>query len=246
MSRKFSVFTFVLFSMAVTQLQAAMVTFSAVANLASNSSGAEVDNATGTYQFAWNTGGALDGSSGTTVSVNGVTFYGVANTVTPSGITISTTTTANTLSLTNRAPSYLGSMQTLMTDNFLTDEPVTDTFSMTFNGLVATRDYRVQFLMSDQFAGAARTMTISSGSDVSASFSAAGTGVGKYLFATFTADAATQTFTFNHPLNHRAVLNGISIFTTSIIPEPCSLSLTAMAAVAMCGMVRRRNRQTAC
>lgn len=114
--------------------------------------------------------------------------------------------------------------------------------TLTLSGLTIGNSYLVQFFVQDSRSfGAGATVTVNSGGNSATldynNTEAAG-GRGQFVTGTFTADAATQAFTFVPTSN--AIINGFQLRTTAVIPEPSSLALIGVAGAAALAVKRLR------
>ena len=197
----------------------APVTISGAADIATN----------GTALYAFN-------NSGSSVTVNSVTFTGVnSSTAWGTGVTLgSSWSTATTSAYGGGAnPPWRnlpGSYQTLLQGGVWNNGGVA---TVTLNNLVVGHSYQVQVWVNDSRAGGTtnRTELLAgvAGSTVTLAYNStyAQGGVGQYTLGTFTATATNQSFSLNSSSStqlNALQVRDISLLTTGIIPSSTNLT----------------------
>jgi hypothetical protein len=237
----------------------------AAQNISGSSNSANVLN-TGTLV------GALNFGSTSAVTVNNVQFTGVNPTT---GTSISTSFGSGTIqiqSLTgglfqtrSQTPTSVeGTYRDLLTASTVA-VGTNAGFSYLISGLTPTWQYFIQFWVSDSRPGSStegpstynRSTSISGGPTLLVNTSATGTsnvgsgGVGQYVTGTFTADAATQSFStigsFSNNLTSGAFRNYATAMQVRFIavPEPSTLALASLGIVSVGTWFGRRRMRLA-
>lgn len=239
--------TAVFLSIAIQPAKAAVVNWGSPVTISGSS---DVDT-TGTLFASANFGPI---ATGTTVTVNGVSFDGFswnsgtnAKTVTVGNITI--TATANlsnanypsgAISGSNAYNNLAAQYQSLLRPTFFS---TAQTVTYTLAGLTSGRSYSIQYWASDPTAaGSGRTVQVGNQTLDVNSTDAAG-GVGQWVIGTFTADSSTQTFNANRIATSPIYANALQVRLLAV-PEPETLAMAGvgLAFAASCGEFRRRRR----
>lgn len=206
---------------------------------------------TGTFERAYNFGIPVWVASPT---INGVTFSGFAIDGATSSVTIGNTTLSATG---GNLGSYAGfgsasapfALLSTQYQDLLSQAANVAWLEMTLtlSGLTIGQTYQFQtFANESVFTGADRTGTVTGGSNTAllqynTSVGDLEGGTGQYVIGTFTADSATQTFSYNQSGGTGS--NTISGFQLRSIPEPGVASLLAASGViGLCFFRKYRRR----